>query len=57
MKEKFLWCQTSKVRVLHKPTTFRTIVIFCEMWQCTTNETKWDPLALNILLSNTSSHL
>ena len=37
--------------------TFRTIVIFTEMWQCLMNETKWDTLALNNLLSDTSSHL
>ena len=57
MKEEFLGGQSSQVRIFHKPSTFRRMIIFCEVRQSSVIKPERNALSFNILLSHTSSHL
>src|SRR5271170_7447813 len=57
VEEKLLRRQTSKIRVFNKTTTFRTVVVFGKMRQCSIFETEWNTFAFDHLLTDASRHL
>lgn len=57
MEKEFGGCESSQVGILYKATTLGSIVILNEMRQSPMLESKWDPLALHILLPNDGNDL
>ena len=57
MEEELCRCQASQIRVLHKASALRTIVVFNKMWQCAVFEAKGDSFTLHILLAHHSNNL
>lgn len=49
--------QAGQIRVLHKASALRTIVIFDEMWQCAMFEAEGDSFTLHVLLPHDSNNL
>lgn len=57
MEEELCRCQASQIRVLHKASALRTIVVFNEMWQCAVFEAEGDSFTLHVLLPHHSNNL